>query len=65
MSYAKYSYNGPVKEFDRVIADRWHAETIAPSERKARSNLTYRFKQEFGKVANTKITLPGKITRLN
>lgn len=64
MSNARYLYDGPVEEFDRVVTHRWKAETIAPSERKARSNLSYRFKQEFGKVANTRITLPGKITRV-
>lgn len=64
MSYEKYSYNGPVKEFDRIIVNCWKAETVAPSEKKARSNLAYRYKQEFGKSPNAKITLPGKITRV-
>ena len=60
----QYTYNGPVLEFDRVIADNWSAKTWAPTERKARSNLMYQFKKQFNKVASTKITLPGKITRL-
>lgn len=48
--YHKYIYEGPVMEFDRCIADKWLGETMAPTEKK-----------EHGKVAATKITLPGKI----
>lgn len=58
---ALYSYNGPVLEFDRVITNNWQAQTYATSEAKARSNLAYQFKKVNGKVARTKITLPGKI----
>lgn len=57
-----YSYNGPVFEFERLIADRWKAQTYAPSEAKARSNMVYQFKKATGRVPRTKITLPGKIT---
>ena len=56
-----YSYNGPVLEFDRIVANRWEAQTYATSEAKARSNLAYQFKRETGRVPRTKITLPGKI----
>ena len=56
-----YYYDGPVMAFDRCVANHWKASTWAVSERKARSNLTYRFKKETGKTANTRITLPGKI----
>ena len=59
-----YSYQGPVQEFDRCIANNWSGTTYAPSEKKARSNLTYRFKRENNKTASAKITLPGKITRV-
>lgn len=58
---ALYSYNGPVLEFDRVIANRWQAQTYASSEAKARANLAYQFKKDNGKVPRSKITLPGKI----
>lgn len=57
----QYSYDGPVMEFERCIASRWKANTLAPSEKKARSNLAYRYKQENGRTANARITLPGKI----
>lgn len=61
MSYKKYTYDGPVMEFDRCVADHWKASTYAASEKKARSNLTYQYKKEHGKTPNTKITLTGKI----
>lgn len=58
----EYSYNGPVMEFERCICDHWKANTLAVSEKKARSNLAYRYKKENGKTANARITLPGKLT---
>ena len=61
MGYNEYSYCGPVLEFDTVIDLRWEAKTMAPSEKKALSNLMYRYKRDHGKVSNTEITLPGKI----
>ena len=59
--YHKYTYDGPVMEFDRLLADHWKGETIAPSEKKARSNLAYQFKKNNSRITGTKITLPGKI----
>lgn len=59
-----YIYDGPVKEFDYCISEHWHAETRAVSEKKARTNLAFRYKKEHGKVPATKITLPGKITMI-
>ena len=56
-----YSYDGPVCEFDRIIANRWHGQTYAPTESRARSNLAYQFKRETGRVPQSKITLPGKV----
>lgn len=56
-----YSYDGPVFEFERLITDRWKAQTYAISEAKARANLTYQFKRDNSRVPQTKITLPGKI----
>lgn len=56
-----YSYNGPVLEFNKIIANSWQGQTYAVSEAKARTNLAYQFKQETGRVPRTKITLPGKI----
>ena len=59
--YHKYVYDGPVMEFDRLIADHWTGETMATTEKKARSNLTYQFKRQNRRIVGTKITLPGKI----
>lgn len=59
--YHKYYYDGPVMEFDRLLADHWTGETMAISERKARSNLIYQFKKHNSRIVGTKITLPGKI----
>lgn len=39
----RYIYKGPVMEFNTLLADIWEGETVAPSGKKARSNLTYQF----------------------
>lgn len=57
----EYTYSGPVLEFGRCISNNWNGTTIAPSEKKARSNLAYQFKKQFNRTANCKIELPGKI----
>lgn len=64
-AYHKYVYNGPVLIFDKLVADHWKGETMAPSERKARSNLTYQFKTNNNRLATAKVTLPGKIKMVN
>ena len=43
--YHKYTYDGPVLEFDTLVASHWKGETMAPSKQKARSNLAYQFKK--------------------
>ena len=63
-NYHEYSYEGPVLEFDRVVAHRWSAKTYAPSAKKARNNLIFQFKKEFNRVPTAKITLPGEIRKL-
>ena len=57
----KYSYKGPVLEFEKIVANNWSGSTLAVSEKKARCNLAHRFKTETGRTAQCKITLPGKI----
>lgn len=57
-----YFYEGPVLEFDRIIANHWSASTRAISEKKARCNLAYQFKMEYGREPRSKITIPGKLT---
>ena len=58
---AKYEFVGAVMHFDKCIAYIKHAETIAPSEAKARSNIAYRWKKENGYGPNQKITLRGNL----
>ena len=58
----RYSYKGPVCEFDRCIAHMWTAETSATSKEKALSNLAFRFKRDNKKIKTAKITLdPSKL----
>lgn len=57
----KYEYNGPVMEFNRLLANRWYGETTAVSPGKAKSNLAYRFKRYNNRSSDAKITLPGEI----
>lgn len=56
-----YIYDGPVLEFDRIIANHWSGSTRAESEKKARSNLAYQFKMEYGREPRSKISIPGKL----
>lgn len=60
----RYSYDGPILQFDKIISPRWTGETYATTEAKARSNLTFRYKRDHGLDSNAKITLPGKIERV-
>ena len=50
----QYAYDGPVMEWVK-------STTYAVSEKKARSNLVYRFKKQHNRLPNTRITLPGKL----
>ena len=61
----KYIYDGPVMFFDKLVADHWKGETMAPYEQKARSNLEYQAKMKLNLIAGTKVTLPGKIKMVN
>lgn len=56
-----YSYDGPVLEFGRCVADRWTASTYAVSEKKALSNLAYQYKKRNNRAANVPISLPGQL----
>lgn len=56
-----YWYDGPVMKFDQCIMWNWKASTYAATEGKARSNLIYRFKKQYGLAITSKISLPGKL----
>lgn len=60
----KYIYDGPVMAFNQVVTDKWYGETMAVSERKARTNLIFQFKQQHGKMPGAKISLPGEIIKI-
>ena len=60
----RYYYDGPVMEFNKVIANNWSSNTYAPSARKARSNLTYQFKKQFNRAPSARITLVGEVKRV-
>lgn len=60
----RYRYQGPVLAFDRLIINNWSGETIATSEKKAKSNLCYKFKKYANLANNTRVSLPGKIKEL-
>ena len=60
----QYLYDGPVMMFDRCISDHWQGCTYAVSEKKAKSNLIYQFKKSNNRMPNTKVSLPGKIIRI-
>lgn len=61
----KYVYDGPVLEFDRIVAEHWKGETMASTESKAKSNLAYQFKKAHKRTPATKITLPGKLSEVS
>lgn len=60
----RYLYDGPVMEFDRCVQSNWKGETMAASETKARSNLSYQWKKRNNRIASVKITLPGKLREI-
>lgn len=63
MSESKsYIFNGAVfDQFGKLLDLNWSAQTFAPSEKKARSNIMYQYKRETGMGAFFPIRLEGKI----
>lgn len=57
----KYIYKGSVTEFDKCIQNNWSGETMANSERKAKSNLIFQWKKSHNRNLNTKINLPDEV----
>jgi hypothetical protein len=56
----RYAYNGPVLIFGKCVAN-WKGETVADSEKKAKSNLTYQYKTKNKLVPSAKVHLPGEL----
>lgn len=63
--YHKYVYEGPVVFFGKCVASNWKGETMAPSESKAKSNLSYQAKKQMNLIAGTNVKLPGEIKMIN
>ena len=59
--YHKFEYDGPVLEFGRLVANRWRGETMAPTARKAKSNISFQYKRANNRNPGVKVSLPGKI----
>ena len=57
----RYGYYGAVTSFGRIIENDWYAETGAVSERRAKSNFKYRYKEEHGLLPTANIDLPGEV----
>lgn len=56
-----YVYDGSVLDnFGNILESKWHGETIAPSKKKAISNLKYRFRKEYDMQDFSKIYLDYK-----
>ena len=60
----RYRYSGPVEQFRKSICNRWTGETVAATEKRAKSNLAYQFKKETGRLGTTNISLPGKLEEI-
>jgi len=57
----RYIYDGPVYVFKTLVSSNWHGETMADTEKKARSNLTYQYKQQTGRARTAKVRLTGDV----
>lgn len=57
----RYVYDGPVYVFQTLVSSSWHGETMADTEKKARSNLTYQYKQQTGRARTAKVRLTGDV----
>lgn len=59
----KYVYSGPVFVFDNCVMERFEAETMATTEKKARSNIAFQFKKRYGYTGSKSVSLPGKLKK--
>lgn len=58
---AIYGYRGAVMIFNHVVCNDWYGQTSAVSEKQAKSNLAYQYKQENQLMPTVKVSLPGKV----
>lgn len=59
----RYTYSGPVMEFNTILTNRWFGETVANSDNQARVYLAYQFKSQNNRSENARITLIGDVKR--
>lgn len=52
-----FTYAGPVYLYDRIILNNWHANTIAASINRAKVNLEYQYKKEYGLASTSNIQI--------
>ena len=62
MEVKKYRYKGPVMGEDRCMQEDWEGVTTAVSERRAKSNLMFRWKKQHGYLPTYPISLPMSLT---
>ena len=60
-----YLYEGPVKQFNQIINEKWSRYTKAVSPEKALSNLQFCYKMKHNMTKNSKIELPGTLTLID
>ncbi len=60
-----YFYEGPVKQFNQTINEKWCRYTKAVSAKKALSNLQFCYKVRHNMTKDSKIELPGTLTLIN
>lgn len=58
-----YWYKGPVVVFDKLNSNNWSGMTVATSEKKARSNLAYQYRQQAGLSRSTPVKFTEEIHR--
>ena len=61
----RYSYKGPIMEFGKCVQHDWTGETVATSERSAKSNRIYQWEKDHNRCLYVKISLPGQLTIIN
>jgi len=58
----KYHYSGTVRVYDTLAAPNWQADTMAESERRAKTNFRFQFAKQAGyDIRHVRIALEGKI----
>lgn len=53
----EYIYSGPVYRFERVVIQKVTMRTMAASQAKAVSNITYRCKRSLGLLPTAKLSI--------